>query len=274
MSPPAAPASPPLYDRIGVGYAELRREDPRIAARIHAALGDARTVVNVGAGTGSYEPRDREVLAVEPSAVMLAQRPPDAPPAVQASAERLPFPDASFDATMAILSDHHWRDRLAGLRELRRVARRRAVLFQWDPATVGQFWLTRDYLPSFAAAPRLSLARVAATLGVTRTEVVPVPHDCTDGFLMAYWRRPAAYLDPEVRARISVFAHLDPAGVAAGLTRLRADLASGAWEERNGEVLARAELDLGCRLLVAEYDARPSGHNPARQPPTRNEDRP
>src|SRR5919198_6304706 len=140
-------ASTALYDRIGRGYTDTRRTDPRLAARIWEALGDARTVVNVGAGSGSYEPADREVVAVEPSAAMIAQRPAGAAPVVRASAEELPFPDRSFDAALAVHSDHHWRDRLRGLRELRRVARRRVVLFNVDPAEVGRFWLTSEYLP-------------------------------------------------------------------------------------------------------------------------------
>lgn len=246
----------PLYDRIGVGYGKLRREDPRIAARIHAALGDARTVVNVGAGAGSYEPCNREVVAVEPSAVMRAQRPPGAAPTIAAAAEALPFADGSFDAAMAVLTDHHWSDRFAGLREMRRVTRRVAVLFQWDPATVRDFWLTRDYLPSFAAAPAAPFARIAETLGATRTEIVPIPHDCTDGFLAAYWRRPEAYFDPQVRACISVFALLDPGAVAAGLARLRDDLDTGAWHAHNADLLECDAIDLGYRLIIAEYDGR------------------
>jgi SAM-dependent methyltransferase len=240
-----------LYDRIGRSYAATREEDPRIAAAIHAALGDARTVLNVGAGAGAYEPRDREVTAVEPSAVMRAQRPPDAAPCVDARAEALPFPDGAFDATMAVLSDHHWSDRLAGLRELRRVGRR-AVVFQWDPAYVDAFWLARDYLWSFARGLEASFAAGKAALGTTREHVVPIPHDCRDGFLMAYWRRPEAYLDPTVRANISVFALLPPAEVDAMVAALDADLRSGAWERRNAELLGRDEYDFGYRLLVAE----------------------
>jgi SAM-dependent methyltransferase len=240
-----------LYDRIGRSYVATRAEDPRIAAAIHAALGDARTVLNVGAGAGAYEPRDRHVTAVEPSAVMRAQRPPDAAPCIDARAEALPFADGTFDASMAVLSDHHWSDRLAGLRELRRVGRR-AVVFQWDPAYVDAFWLARDYLPSFGRGLEGSFAAAKAALGATRAEVVPIPHDCRDGFLMAYWRRPEAYLDPAVRANISVFALLPPAEVDAMVAALRADLRSGAWERRNADLLARDEHDFGYRVLVAE----------------------
>jgi SAM-dependent methyltransferase len=240
-----------LYDRIGRSYVATRGEDPRIAAAIQAELGDARTVLNVGAGAGAYEPRDRDVTAVEPSAVMRAQRPPGAAPCIDARAEALPFADGAFDATMAVLSDHHWSDRVAGLRELRRVGRR-AVVFQWDPAYVDAFWLARDHLPSFGRRLDGSYEAAKEALGATREEVVPIPHDCRDGFLMAYWRRPEAYLDPTVRANISVFALLPRAEVDAMVAGLRADLESGAWERRNADLLARDEYDFGYRILVAE----------------------
>jgi SAM-dependent methyltransferase len=241
-----------LYDRIGQGYTAVRREDPTIAAAVHAALGDARTVVNVGAGAGSYEPRDRDVIAVEPSPVMLAQRPVGAAPAVQASAEALPFAEDSFDAAMAILSDHHWPDRAGGLRELRRVARRRAVVFQCDLEAQMDFWLVRDYLTTFRITS-MTMPELAGHLGAQRIEPVPIPHDCRDGFLSAYWRRPQAYLDPRVRDGISVFRLLPPEEVDAAIARLRADLESGAWARRNADILEREALDLGYRLVIAEY---------------------
>jgi SAM-dependent methyltransferase len=239
----------PLYDRIGTSYTTTRRPDPRIAAAIERALGDARTVVNVGAGAGGYEPADREVTAVEPSETMIAQRPPGAAPVVQAVAEALPFADGEFDAAMAVLTDHHWEDRAAGLRELRRVAHR-VVLFTWDRRAVWDFWLVRDSLAAFGDAVEggMAIDEIAGHLGGARIEPVPVPHDCTDGFMGAYWRRPEAYLDPVVRANISVFSLID-AGDA--IARLERDLLSGAWHERNGHLLGLAELDLGYRLLVA-----------------------
>jgi len=246
-----------LYDRIGRTYTTTRREDPRLAAAIHAALGDAVTVVNVGAGTGSYEPADRKVVAVEPSPVMIAQRPPDAAPAVIGFAEDLPLADASVDAAMAVLTDHHWRDRAQGLREMRRVARRRAIVFQHEPEVGAEFWLVRDYLPTFAR--RLHgkrLAELMRPLGDVEVRPVPIPHDCADGFLGAFWRRPHAYLDPAVRAGISVFALLPRDEEEAAVARLRADLDSGAWERRYADILERDELDLGFRVVVAEY-ARP-----------------
>jgi SAM-dependent methyltransferase len=240
-----------LYDHIGRSYVATRAEDPRIAAAIHEALGDARTVLNVGAGAGSYEPRNRTVVAVEPSAVMRAQRPPGAAPCIDARAEALPFADRSFDAAMAVLSDHHWRDRLRGLRELRRVARR-AVVFQWSPESAREFWLTRDYLPSFPGPQAVSLSETESALGATRIVPVPIPHDCRDGFLMAYWRRPEAYLDPEVRANISVFSVLPAGEVEQMLANLRGDLESGAWARRNADLLERDAVDFGYRVLIAE----------------------
>jgi SAM-dependent methyltransferase len=248
-----------LYDRIGRGYTATRGEDPRIAAALWRALGDARSVLNVGAGAGAYEPRDRRVLAIEPSATMIAQRPADAAPALRAGAEELPLPDDSFDAAMAVLSDHHWRDRTRGLRELRRVARRRVVLFNADPAQAGRFWLTREYLPEvLELIPRRDRrpgaweAELARELGPLRLRAVPIPHDCRDGFYGAYWRRPEAYLEARVRAGISLFALLPERHVKDGVDRLRDDLETGRWRARHADLLARDELDLGYRVLVAE----------------------
>ena len=242
-----------LYDTIGRSYARERRPDPRIAALLTAALGDAHSVLNVGAGAGSYEPADRRVVAVEPSAVMIAQRPAGAGPAVQARAEALPFADRTFDAAMAVLTLHHWTDRARGLAECARVARQRVVLLTWDPMAEA-FWLVREYLPVFAEADRRQFPEMSAYADAfgpaTRVEVtsVPVPRDCVDGFLGAYWARPEAYLDAAVRAGISSFAR---PGREAGLARLQADLSSGAWHERHGHLLATDVLDLGYRLVVA-----------------------
>ena len=241
-----------LYDSIGGAYTATRRTEPRIAARIWDALGDARTVVNVGAGTGSYEPADREVTAVEPSAVMRASRPAAASPCVAAAAERLPFPDQAFDAAMAVSTVHHWRDPVAGLRELRRVASRRAVVLQCDLEPMMDFWLVRDYLTTFREAG-MPMAELAGHLGAQRIEPVPIPHDCRDGFFVAYWRRPHAYLDPRVRDGISVFRLMPHAEVDEAIGRLRADLESGAWARNNADLLDREQLDLGFRLVVAEY---------------------
>jgi SAM-dependent methyltransferase len=237
------------YDRIGIGYAQLRRPDPRIAAAIGEALGDARTVLNVGAGTGSYEPADRAVTAVEPSLEMIRQRSPAAARAVQASAESLPFGDDAFDASMAILTLHHWRDKVAGLKEMRRVTGGRIVLLTFDPSH--RPWLT-DYLPELAALDEAQMPAISdygRWLGDVRVVRVPVPHDCTDGFLYAYWRRPEAYLDPRIRSGSSSFWALPD--LEAGLRRLKADLETGAWERRYGELLTLDAYDAGYGLVVA-----------------------
>jgi SAM-dependent methyltransferase len=242
----------PLYDTIGEGYANLRRADPRIAAAIAAALGDAQTVINVGAGAGSYEPPGRTILAIEPSVRMIAQRPKGAAPCVSAVAQQLPVKTAVADAAMASLTIHHWPNWRAGLAEMRRIARRRVVLFTFDPE-VHLFWLVRDYLPAIAALDRASmptLGELATAIGPCTVATVPVPHDCSDGFLAAYWRRPEAYLDPIVRRSISAFAKID---ATAGLDALARDLASGAWAKANADLLKRGELDVGYRLLTWEF---------------------
>ncbi len=243
----------PAYDVIGHGYALARKPDSRIAARILAALGQARSVLNVGAGAGSYEPRGPGTVALEPSPLMLGQRPSGASPAVRGVAESLPFADASFDAVMASLTLHHWSDWRAGVREMRRVSRGRIVIFAFDPSHSHRFWLIRDYFPDMAHAPTeaFDLDDVAAAVG-GRVEVVPVPADCTDGFLAAYWRRPAAYLDPTLRAAISTFHTLTPTALDHGLRRLETDIASGEWERRHGRELPLDSFDGGYRLVIRE----------------------
>jgi SAM-dependent methyltransferase len=244
------------YDSIGRTYTATRQTEPRIAARIWAALGDARTVVNVGAGTGNYEPPDREVTAVEPSEVMIAQRAPDTAPVVQASAEHLPFDDDSFDAAMAVLTLHHWTDWRAGCAELRRVARDRVVVFSWDPTYRGRMWLSAEYFPTLSWQDVREFPTLQDQVGALQAtvEVVPVPWDCRDGFFSAFWRRPEAYLDPAVRAGISTMARREHE-LAGGIARLRADLESGEWARRHADLLDLEELDLGYRLLVASLDA-------------------
>ncbi|MGW0930186.1 MerR family transcriptional regulator [Streptomyces sp. NPDC002644] len=243
-----------LYEAIGSAYPATRHTEPRIAARVREALGDARTVLNVGAGTGSYEPLDREVVAVEPSAVMRAQRPADAAPCVAATAERLPFADGSFDAAMAFSTVHHWHDPVAGLREMRRVARR-VVVFTHDTSDAGwlhRFWLTRDYLPEVArlVAGRPAVDELADAVGA-RIEPVLVPWDCADGFFEAYWRRPEAYLEEHVRRAVSVWTRVGPEAERRAVERLGEDLASGRWAERNRDLVGLDAAELGLRLLVA-----------------------
>jgi SAM-dependent methyltransferase len=237
------------YDIIGINYAQLRKPDPRIAAIIDNALGPAQTVLNVGAGTGSYEPADRQLTAIEPSLEMIRQRVPGAAKAIQASADNLPFDDNSFDASMAILTIHHWPDKEAGLREMRRVTRERIILLTFDPAH--RPWLT-DYLPGLVTLDEAQMPKLSdyeRWLGPVQISPVPVPHDCSDGFLYAYWRRPASYLDPRLRSGSSSFwASRD---IEEGLRKLEQDLATGEWERRYPELLALDAYDAGYRLVIA-----------------------
>jgi SAM-dependent methyltransferase len=242
------------YEDVGRGYASRRRTDPRIAARIHAALGEAETVVNVGAGTGSYEPRDRWVLAVEPSATMRAQRPPGAAPAIAARAEALPLDDDAVDAAMACVTIHHWEPPRAGLAELRRVARGPVVVFTFelDALPAWQSELLAEALaierPRFPAP-----AKVAAALGGrTRIEHVPTPADCSDGFFEAFWRRPEALLDPDVRAGQSLWALVGPELEHTIVERLRRALDSGAWDAEHGHLRTADSFDGALRLVVSE----------------------
>lgn len=237
------------YDSIGINYAELRRPEPRIAAAIHRALGPAGTVLNVGAGTGSYEPADRQVTAVEPSAEMIRKRAPNTARAIQASADDHPFEDKTFDAAMAILTIHHWQDKEAGLREMRRVTRGPIVLLTFDPAA--RPWLI-DYMPQLVSLDEQqmpSLSDYARWLGPVEITPVLVPHDCRDGFLYAYWRRPQAYLDARIRTGSSSFWAI--ADAEAGLQRLQRDLESGEWQRRYGALLELDAYDAGYRLVVA-----------------------
>lgn len=239
-----------LYDRIGLDYANLRRPDARIAGRIETALGDARTVLNVGAGAGSYEPAGRQVTAIEPSAEMIRQRPAANTTVVQGRAENLPCDDKSFDAAMAVLTIHHWSDRQKGVAEMRRVTRDRIVVLTYDPAFRG-FWLA-DYFPELVTLDEGQMPRIAdyeTWLGSVDVTTIPIPHDCTDGFLAGYWRRPAAYLDDRVRAAMSSFWALGD--VSPGLARLEADLESGEWDRRYAHLRDLDELDCGYRLVTA-----------------------
>ncbi len=241
-----------LYNTIGVGYANLRKPDPRIEQAISTALGNAKSVLNVGAGTGSYEPTDRAVTALEPSIEMIRQRSPDAAPVHQGTVEQLPFADNKFDAAMAVLTVHHWSDFEAGLLEMRRVAKQRIVVLTFDP-TAPYFWLA-DYIPEIVKLDQPImpvLSEFERILGETTVTSVPIPHDCTDGFLGAYWRRPEAYLNPLVRSAISTFAKLDD--VSGPLAKLQNDLNSGAWAEKNAHLLELGSLDIGYRLVVAQW---------------------
>jgi SAM-dependent methyltransferase len=244
------------YDTIGRGYSAYRRADPRIAAAVHAAIGDARTVVNVGAGAGSYEPSDRPVVPVEPSTEMARQRDPSLPPAVIGVAESLPLADDSADAAMAILTLHHWADQARGIAEMRRVARRRIVVLTIDVEAQADMWLFRHYAPELLERDRRdfpALERIQAWVQApTQVVSVPVPSDCRDGFLLAFWSRPEAVLDAGARAATSGFARLDDEREQEAVHRLARDLESGAWDRAHGHLREEKELDVGLRLLVAD----------------------
>lgn len=250
-SPRGETRHPLRYDRIGRTYSHYRRPDPRIQAGIEAALAGARSVVDVGSGTGSYEPSAERVVAVEPSVTMIRQRPQGTAPVVRAVAERLPFPDDAFDAAMALLTVHHWVDPARGLAELVRVAPRQVVL-TWDPEVYSRFWLFTEYLPEVPAmeADLPTVSAVTKALGVAEVIAVPVPWDCTDGFCGAYWRRPSMYLHPDARAAISAFSGCPPEAVARAVACLERDLEDGAWDRRHEDLVERSELDLGYRIVV------------------------
>lgn len=239
-----------VYDAIGIGYRDYRRPDPRIQAQVSQALEGANSVLNVGAGSGSYEPTDRPTIAVEPSSVMIDQRPPGLNPVVRAYAQALPFPDNSFDTALALLTVHHWPDRRAGLEELRRVASQSVVIFTHD-GFHDAFWLM-EYFPEINELDDRIMPsdQELATVFPGFKEVrVPIPADCSDGFLAAYWRRPERYLEQEVRNAISAFAMVE--NVERGLQRLQDDLDSGAWEQRYGHLRELEAMDLGYKLIIA-----------------------
>jgi SAM-dependent methyltransferase len=247
------------YDRTGRTYSRTRHADPRVAAVIDEALLGMTSVANIGPGAGSYEPA-HTVVAVEPSRVMIAQRPPGSAPAVQAVAERLPIRSNAVDAALAVLTVHHWGDLAQGVAEMRRIARRRVVVLTWDHDLFRRFWLVDEYLPAAAqtdADLAVPIAKLVWMLGDPRIIPVPVPHDCVDGFGGAYWRRPDAYLDPVVQAGMSMLAMTPTPELQQGLSRLRADLGSGAWDRQHRDLLDKEQLDLGYRLLVAEVAETP-----------------
>jgi SAM-dependent methyltransferase len=238
------------YDTIGLNYAQLRKPDQRIAAMIEGKIGDARTIINVGAGTGSYEPKGRNVVAVEPSKVMIDQRPVDSAPVTQASAEDLPFQDKCFDVSLAILTVHHWTDLSKGLSEMKRVSEKQ-IIFTWDPSHAG-FWLTQFYFPEILEIDKTcfpSFNYLEGILGPLEIETVAIPKDCTDGFGSAYWSRPEAYLSEEVRRSISTFNKLKD--VHKGLKKLEDDLKTGRWDQQFGHLREMESLDLGLNILTS-----------------------
>jgi len=244
------------YETIGRSYAATRREDPRIARRIHEALGDARSVVNVGAGTGSYEPVDRYVIAVEPSDVMAEQRPPSRVPAIRASAGELPLRDRSVDAAMAVLTLHHWDDaQERGVRELRRVARDRVVILTYDASVSGRMWLMADYLPEVAALDERIFPSPDALTGwlggAVEVQTLPISRDTSDWMLGSFWAHPERVLDERARANTSGFARMPDDVVQRVVSSLRRDLEDGSWDARHGELRTLDEHDVGLRLIIA-----------------------
>lgn len=247
------------YETHGRGYALQRRTDPRIAAAVHAGLGQARAVLNVGAGAGSYEPPDRYVVAVEPSPVMRAQRPAGRP-AIAAAAENLPFDDGAFDAVMATITVHQWSDVERGLSEMRRVATGPVVILTFDGDALDRFWLA-DYVPELMVAERgryPAISRLTRALGEgTVVQDVPVPIDCVDGFTEAYFARPERFLDDRVRQAQSAWGFVHPDVQARGVERLRDDLASGAWDARYGHLRTLPAFDGSLRLIVGPDQGSP-----------------
>ena len=247
------------YDTIGHGYSAYRRADPRIEVAVHAALGNARTVVNVGAGTGSYEPRDRPVIPIEPSTEMAVQRDPTLPPAVLGVAESLPLADNTTDASMAVLTMHHWADVSRGLSELARVARKRLVLLTIDIDVAANMWLVKDYAPEIADRDRRefpSIRRLSEELSApTKIINVPIPADCQDGFLLAFWNRPEAVLDSGARAATSGFARMDTKRELSAVAKLKHDPETGVWDQRHGELRTLPDRDVGLRLVITELRA-------------------
>ncbi len=242
------------YSTLAVDYANVRRPDPRVGAQLAAALGDARTVLNVGAGTGSYEPADRHVVAVEPAAEMRARRGPELPPAIAATAAALPFDDDAFDAALAVFTVHHWPDLDAALAEVRRVVRGPVVIMTADPEALADLWLS-EYSPEFHATERRrypSLERLAAGLGgELEARPLRIPLDCRDGFADAFYGRPEALLEPAVRRAQSAWSFVDSDAQARFAARLAADLESGAWDERHGHLRTQPEFVGSIRVLLA-----------------------
>ncbi len=242
------------YDELGDGYRAVRQPDPRIAARIDSALGGARSVINVGAGTGSYEPTNRNVTAVEPSEVMISQRPPGSAPVIRASAEQLPFEDNRFDAALAILTIHHWADLEAGLAEMRRVASKRLVVVTFDPEMLRELWIVRDYFPAMVRSKSdpTSSSRIAARLPSSREVTLPVPADCSDHFFAALWARPELFFQAPVLKPMWVWQRLSRQDRQQGQAALASDLKSGRWAKRYGHLLEMKDLDVGLRLVISE----------------------
>lgn len=241
-----------IYDEIGIDYAVMRRTDPKIAKQLYAELEGATRIVNIGAGTGSYEPEDVDLVAVEPSAEMIAQRPIGSYRVEQASADKLPFESNSFSHALTVLSMHHWENRSQAFAEINRVATEKFVAITWDP-NADPFWLTRDYFPEIYETDKRifpDLDELNEHFDDVKMRPLLIPSDCQDGFFAAFWKRPSAYLSPQVRQSTSPFSKVS--NLAEGLQKLEADLKSGAWAENNRAILSLSALDVGYRLVSAK----------------------
>jgi SAM-dependent methyltransferase len=244
------------YDEIGCDYATTRREDPWLRDRVMSALGDSGTIVNVGAGTGSYEPGDRYVIAIEPSDVMAAQRPAELVPAIRGSAAPLMLRDNSVDAAMAILTIHHWDDQLeSGVGELRRVARGPVVILTVDADVSADMWLLRDYLPEAAALDCATFPAIACLVewlgGTVEVQTILTARDTPDWTLASFWAHPERVLDKTARNATSGFARMDAAVVERVVADVGRDLRNRTWDQRYGHLRHLDELDVGMRLVVA-----------------------
>lgn len=241
-----------IYDKIGIDYAQKRQSDPRIASQILEKLKGAKRIVNIGAGTGSYEPKHMDLIAIEPSQEMIKQRPENAHKVIQGSAESLPLPDQSFSHALTILSMHHWKNRELAFKEINRVATDKFVAVSWNPESK-PFWLTRDYFPEMIEVDRQIFPSVRELeTNFDNVEVCPllIPEDCIDGFLAAYWKRPSAYLNKAVRQSISSFSKLD--NINTGLEKLEFDLETGSWHKTNRSILNKTTLDTGYIIISAK----------------------
>ena len=251
------PAGDVDYEAGGRCYASVRRPDPHIAAAVRRAMGDAGSLVNVGAGAGSYEPPDVAVTPVEPSASMRAQRPGHLAPAVDAVAEALPFGDDAFDAGLASVTVHQWPDLAKGLAELRRVSRGPAIVLTFDPEPLRRFWLS-EYAPELIERESGRMPRIGTIGdllgGRVVVEPVPIPAGCTDGFAEAYFGRPEALLDERVRRAQSAWAFIDPGAEARSVAALRAALDDGSWDERHGHLRSAPDYDGSLRLVISTPD--------------------
>jgi SAM-dependent methyltransferase len=240
-----------IYDEIGINYSVTRCTDPEIAKQLYSELDAAIRIVNIGAGTGSYEPENMQLVAVEPSAEMISQRKTGSYPVEKAFAEKLPFENSSFSHAMTVLSMHHWENRPLAFSEINRVATEKFVAITWDPESE-PFWLTRDYFPEIYEMDKRifpGLEELNDHFDEVQVNPLKIPGDCKDGLFAAFWKRPEAYLSSRVRQSTSPFSKVK--NLSEGLHRLEEDLASGLWAKNNHAILDSSSLDVGYRVISA-----------------------